>query len=180
MKLLSALLLIAAATPPTANSVGAPPLPVIPMTRAIALDGHAVELPRDLGHSATVLILGFGRNSADTTTTWQKATHNALGNTPGVVFYDMQMLAEAPALIRPVIIRAIKRQVPEAVRPNFVPLTSDLDGWRQVAGFTPDAPDAAYVMLVDSSGRIRWQTHEPFTQARFDQLANAARTLPTK
>jgi hypothetical protein len=179
MNLLSALLLLVAATPP-ATSVGAPPLQIIPITRAVALDGHAVELPRDLGHSATVLILGFGRNSADTTTTWQKATHLALGNTPGVTFYDMQMLAEAPSLIRPIIIRAIKKQVPDALRRNFVPLTSDLDGWRQVAGFTPDAPDAAYVMLVDSAGRIRWQTHEPFTQARFDQLANAARTLPAK
>jgi hypothetical protein len=32
-------------------------------------------------------------------------------------------------------------------------------------------------LLVDRSGNVLWQTHEPYSQARFDQLAEAARKL---
>ena len=89
----------------------------------------------------------------------------------------MPFLEDAPSLIRPLIVRAIRKQVPDILKPRFVPLTSGEAEWKQAAGFTSTAPDAAYVLLVDRSGGILWQTHEPFSQARFYQLATAARAL---
>ena len=92
----------------------------------------------------------------------------------------MPFLEDAPSFIRPLIVRAIRKQVPDVLKPRFVPLTSGESAWKQSAGFTPTAPDAAYILLVDHSGRILWQTHEPFSQARFDQLATTARDLATR
>jgi hypothetical protein len=163
--LLSALLLSAPALAAT-----------IPSATGTALDGHTVLLPRDLSPQATILILGFSRNSQDTTTAWEKPVRTSLAS-PNITFFDMPFLEDAPSLIRPLILRAIRKQVPEALKPRFVPLTAGESAWKQAAGFTPTAPDAAYILLVDRSGRILWQTHEQYSQARFDQLASNARAL---
>ena len=149
----------------------------IPATRGIALDGHAVTLPADLPGRASILILGFGRNSADATTAWEKQVQNTLASTPGIGYYDMPMLAEVPSMVRPLVLRSIRKQVPTQLHPNFVPLTSDLDAWKQVTGFTDTAPDAAYVLLVDRSGSVLWKTHDPITPTRFDELSQAARKI---
>jgi hypothetical protein len=154
----------------------ASPPGTIPPASGTALDGHSVSLPRDLAPRATVLILGFSQHSADATTAWEKPVRSALAG-PAISFYDMPFLEDAPSLVRPIIVHAIRKQVPDAVRPHFLPLTSGESAWKQTSGFTSAAPDAAYVLLVDRNGNVLWQTHEPFSQARFDQLAEAARSL---
>lgn len=183
LALTSALLLLHAAA-------GTTPSPtIIPPSQGTALNGRAVILPRDLPGRASILILGFSQHSADSTTAWEKPVRNnlasantpgataAIGDRPAIGFLDMPFLEEAPSLIRPIIIRSIRKQVPDPVRPWFVPLTSGEAAWKQLTGFTPTAPDAAYVLLVDRNGQVRWQTHEAFSQPRFEELATAARQL---
>lgn len=166
------------------TAAGSTPSPtIIPPSQGTALDGRAVVLPRDLPGRASILILGFSQHSADSTTAWEKPVRNSLAspNTPGdrpaIGFLDMPFLEEAPSLIRPIIVRSIRKQVPDPVRPWFVPLTSGEAAWKQLSGFSASQPDAAYVLLVDRNGKVRWQTHEAFNQARFDELATAARSL---
>ena len=148
----------------------------IPTASGTALDGHTVVLPRDLNSPATILILGFTQHSADSTTAWEKPIRASLAAT-AINYFDIPFLEDAPSFIRPMIIRSIRKQVPEALRPHFVPLTSRESAWKQISGFTPTASDAAYVLLVDRNGNVRWQTHEAFTPARFDELATATRKL---
>jgi hypothetical protein len=159
------------------TATAATPVAVIPASTGTALDGHSIILPRDLAGRATVLILGFSRNSADSTTAWEKPVRTSLATNPAIGFYDIPFLQDAPSFIRPLILRSIRKQVPDALKPNFVPLTSGQASWKQLTGFTSAAPDAAYVLLVDHSGNVLWQTHEAFTPARFDELATAARKL---
>jgi len=171
-----AILLFAATTllftvPPQARAAA----PAIPITHGTALDGHAVSLPQDL-KQATVLILGFSRNSADATTAWEKAVHASLAAS----YFDMPMLASAPAFVRPIIVHSIRKQVPNPIWPNFMPLTSDESGWKQAAGFSPAAPDAAYILLVDHTGAVHWQTHDPLTPDRLAQLGAEVRKLTSE
>jgi hypothetical protein len=141
---------------------------IIPPAQGTALDGHSVTLPRDLPARATILILGFSQHSADSTTIWEKSVRNNLVSPPSIGFLDMPFLEAAPSLIRPIIVRSIRKQVPDTVRPWFVPLTSGEAAWKQLSGFSASAPDAAYVLLVDRNGQVRWQTHEAFSPARFN------------
>ena len=149
----------------------------IPTTTGTALDGHTVTLPRDLTAPATILILGFSHASSDTTTAWEKPVRTTLATTPAIGFYDIPFLQDAPAFIRPLILRSIRKQVPDVLKPHFIPITVNEAAWKQIAAFTPSAPDAAYVLLIDHSGNIHWQTHEPFTPARFNELSTAAHQL---
>jgi hypothetical protein len=128
----------------------------IPPTQAAALDGHKVSLPADLPGRANVLIVGFGRNSADATTPWEKAVRTQLAKPGAIGFYDMAMLAEVPGFVRPMVVRAIRHKV---------------------AGYAADQPEAAYVLLVDRSGHVVWSTHAAFTPVGFAELSKRAQDL---
>ena len=149
----------------------------IPTTTGTALDGHTVTLPRDLTAPATILILGFTHASSDATTAWEKSIRASLATTPAIDYYDIAFLQDAPAFIRPAILHSIRKQVPDTLKPHFLPLTTNQSAWKQAANFSPVTPDAAYVLLIDRSGTIRYQTHDPFTPARLNELATAAHTL---
>lgn len=152
----------------------------IPPANGTALDGHKISLPDDLPGRASILILGFSKDSQNTTTAWEIPIRNSLAGTPAIGYLDIPFLEDAPSLIRPVILRSIRKQVPDIVKPNFVPLTSGEAAWKQATAFTPAAPNAAYVLLVDKSGTIRWQTHEPYSPTLFAQLTQAAKKLSTE
>jgi hypothetical protein len=158
------------------SATAAAPVATIPAATGTALDGRTITLPRDLNR-ATVLILGFSKDSSDATTAWEKPVRTTLAVNPTIGFYDIPFLEDAPSFIRPFILRSIRKQVPDALKPNFVPLTSGQSDWKHLTGFTSAAPDAAYVLLVDRTGQVLWQTHDPFTPARFEELASAARRL---
>ena len=141
------------------------------------MDGHRVELPRQLPGRATVLIVGFGRHSQNATTAWEKPVRLQLAHPPTIGFYDMAMIAEVPSFIRPLVLRSIRHAVPDVLQPNFIPLADQEDAWKRVAGYAPDQPEAAYVLLVDSTGNVRWSTHAAFSPAGFAQLTQAAQQM---
>lgn len=128
---------------------------------------------------ANILILGFTRSSPHATTEWEKQVRLSLFTTPGIGFLDIAFLEDAPSFVRPLIVHSLKNFVPDVVRPHFLPLTTQEAAWKQIAGFSGKDPDAAYVLLLDGSGRVHWQTHQPFSPARFSDLAAAARQLAT-
>jgi hypothetical protein len=159
-------------------SASAPGQDKIPAVHAQALDGRTVDLPRDL-HPATVLILGFSQGSQDATTAWEKQVRTGLAS-PTVGFYDMPMLASIPSFVRSFVMRSIRKKVPDVLKPNFLPLTQDEEAWKQVAGFAKEAPDAAYVLVVDREGIVRWQTHAAATAAGVAELAQQAHAVAAR
>ena len=126
---------------------------------------------------ATVLIIGFGRHSKDATTAWEKPVRLQLAHTPAIGFFDIAMISEVPSFARGFVLRAIRKDVPDVLKPNFLPLTDGEDAWKHVAGYADNQPEAAYVLLVDAAGKVRWSTHEPYTPAGFSQLTQAAQHL---
>ncbi len=163
-----------AQTTPLLQPASAPRIPTVHTT---ALDGHSVDLPGALPGRATVLILGFGRHSANATTAWEKPVRTQLAQTPAIGFYDMAMLAQIPSFARSFALRSIRKQVPDVLQPNFLPLFDHEDEWKRIAGYSADQPEAAYLLLVDSTGAVRWSTHEAFSAAGFAHLRTLAQTL---
>ena len=149
----------------------------IPSTHTTALNGHPIDLPANLPGRATVLILGFGRHSAEATTAWEKPVRTQLAQTPAIGFYDMAMLAAVPSFARSFVLRSVRKQVPDVLKPNFLPLFDQEKEWKQVTGYTPDQPEAAYLLLVDRTGEVRWSTHEAYSPAAFAHLRDLAQRL---
>ncbi len=149
----------------------------IPVTKVNNLSGQAISLPGGLPARATVLILGFGRHSQDATTAWERPVRTQLAKPGWIGFYDMAMLAEVPGFMRPLVLRAVKHEVPDVLKPNFLPLTEDEDAWKRVAGYAQDQPEAGYVMLVDRTGRVQWSTHAAYSPIAFAELRRRAEDL---
>ena len=165
------------ASPQPASALQPASAPRIPATHTTALDGHSVDLPGTLPGRATVLILGFGRHSADATTAWEKPVRTQLAHAPAIGFFDMAMLAEIPSFAHSFALHSIRKQVPDVLKPNFLPLFDHENEWKRVAGYSADQPEAAYLLLVDSNGAVRWSTHEAFSPAGFARLRDLAQTL---
>ncbi len=152
----------------------------VPAVQTTTLDGHALALPQGLPAPATVLILGFGRHSQDATTAWEKPVRLQLAHLPGIGFYDMAMIAEVPGFARGFVLHSIRKAVPDVLKPNFVPLVDHEDEWKHAAGYVSDQSEAAYVLLVDHAGKVRWSTHAAFTPGGFAQLTQAAQQLASE
>jgi hypothetical protein len=151
----------------------------IPATRGTALDGHTVTLPHDLS-AATILILGFSKNSEANSTAWEKAIIANLAAPPVITYFDIPILADAPSFVRPMILHSMRKQIPDALKPSFLPLTDNESAWKQAASYTASAPDAAYILLVDRTGVVRWQTHEAYNAVVVAQLSFAAKKLSSE
>ena len=144
----------------------------IPATQAAALDDHTVTLPHDLSPT-TVFIVGFSKKSSDNTTPWEKAVRTQLSTRPGIGFYEIAMLAEVPRFIRGLVVRSLRKEVPDVLKPRFLPLFTDEDAWKRAAAFDPAAPDAPYIVVVDAQGNVKWRTHASFSAKEFGALQGA-------
>jgi hypothetical protein len=148
----------------------------IPSTEAKTLDGSTITIPHDLT-TPTVLLIGFSRKSADQTTAWQKHLHAALTPKSNVRVFDIAMLAAVPQMMRGLVTRTIRKQVPDQFEHDFLVVTMNETEWKQAAHFDPKAPDAAYVLLLNPRGEILWHTHETATPAAITQLTTRAQAI---
>ncbi len=144
---------------------------IVPPTEAHSLDGRTVRFPVDLQRS-TVLVLGFSRSSSANLTTWDKALRADATNGPAA-FYDIPVLAAVPEFARAFVVKSIRREIPAVARPSFLTISDHEAEWKQAARFDTHAPDAAYVLLVNNSGQVLWQTHEAYSAEQLAALRRA-------
>ncbi len=140
----------------------------VPQTQAFALDGHPVEIPRNLT-GPTIFIVGFSRASADATTAWEIPVRRNLAN-DRLSFYDLPVLERVPGFLHGWVVRSLKGKVPLVLQSRFLPVFSGEAEWKQACGYDDKAPDAAYVLLTDRDGKVLWRTHEPYSAAGFADL----------
>src|SRR5215813_14705014 len=73
--------------------------------------------------------------------------------------YEIAMLESAPRLVRPMIMHGMRSGVPKPEQDRFLPLFYGEMEWKQIAGFTKEADDQAYLLLVNSDGTMHWAGH---------------------
>jgi hypothetical protein len=156
---------ILCAPPPASASDTNPRIPAIHGT---TFSDAKVDLPEDLRGKVGVLVLGFSQGSRDGVTVWGKRLAADYYDSPTVAYYEMPCLASVPKFMRGFVEGRIKASVSDRGRPHFLPLTEDEPSWRALAHYT--APDAAYILLVDGTGTVRWQTQGPPTDTTYAAL----------
>jgi hypothetical protein len=142
----------------------------IPTTHGTSLSGKDIVLPQDIRANYTILILGFSQKSSEPSRDWVKQIVPAFAEDRNVAWYQMPVLASVPRMVRGIIVRAIKREVPDTIQPNFVPIYENEDQWKQAAGYRE--PDDAYVLVAHGS-TVVWKTHGAATPERVRALKEA-------
>ena len=112
------------------------------------------------------MVIGFTHSSQNQTKAWAARLQHEFPT------YSIAVLEDAPRLVRGMAVHGMKGGVPEDQRDHFVVIYHNEKELKQAAGF--DAPDDAYVLLLDKDGAIRWSFHGPVTDAAVGELKSQA------
>ncbi len=132
------------------------------------LAGQRVVLPDAAAGKVAILILGFTRASKEPTGEWRQKIQAELGRAIGLEVYTMPVLEEVPAFVRGMVISGIRRGTPESQRDHFVPVLHNEAEWKKLVNYKE--ADDAYLVVLDRSGKIAYQTHGPLTAQSYAQL----------
>jgi len=140
----------------------------IPKAQGTTLAGAAVTLPDALKGKVGVLVVGFSHASQGQVEAWGRRLAKDYGQSAGVAYFEIPMLAGAPKMLRGMIVKSMSKSVPEGERPHFLPLMEGEPVWRVAAHYSE--PDDAYVLLVNGDGIVEWQTEGDATDAAYATL----------
>ena len=105
-----------------------------------------------------VLVIGFTRESNESTRAWSERLDAALGfpdPPPDVVpVYSIAVVEGAPRLVLGMMRRMMRRAIPEEQHERFLLVEREADAWRAIAADAEAADEAAHVLRLDASGRI--------------------------
>ncbi len=109
-----------------------------------------ITVPDDLPAGA-LLIVGFSRGSNAQTEPWRKRVDADAELAP--LAYSVLVLEGAPRWVRGLIVRGVRRAMPDDQHDSVLVVTQDGDAWRAWVGFEPESQDAAYVVRLDGLGK---------------------------
>jgi hypothetical protein len=146
----------------------------IPRSQGTTLTGTMVVFPDVLKGKVGVLLVGFSRDSKTQVAAWGKRLEADYGKSDDVVYFEMPMIGGAPRLVRGMIVKSMSSSVPAAERPHFLPMVEGEPAWRAVAHY--DKPNDAYVLLLDGTGTVEWQTEGDATDTSYATLKRQIET----
>ena len=130
---------------------------VVPHAEAETLSGKKIVLPdANIGHPA-IFIVGSSHAGGESAGRWDKELRQDFSSDSNLRILSVAELQDAPRLVRGMIRHGMRGKVPQNEQDSFVLLYQDEEIWRKLADFSE--ADDAYILLVDSTGKIRWRTH---------------------
>lgn len=153
----------------TVLSVGDP----LPALSGEDLTGRKIELPRAAAGNVTLLIAGFTYNSRFAVEDWAKRFKQEFIRLPGVAFYEIPMIGGFARLGKWWIDSGMRRGTPAADHSRVITIYRDTGDWKKRLQFNDK--DAAYLILLDRQGRIRWLHSGKMDDRVWQSLASATR-----
>ena len=147
----------------------------LPRLQEENLAGKQIVLPDAASGKVAVLVFGFTHASQTTTGAWAKQIRGDFGKSAGFELYQLAVLEEAPRFIRGMITSGIKKGVPEDERANFVPVMHSEAELKKLVAYKE--PDDAYLIVLDRSGRVAFQTHGATPEPNYAQLRAKVESL---
>ncbi len=160
----SSLHAVAAAAP----SPGVPAPSQIPNLNADTLAGMHVHLPADLQGKRAVLVLAFNKGARSQVRDWGVRLDKDFSRSPDVLYFDMPVIAAVPHFLRSYVLHSMAAELSDRGKQHFLPIPDNESRWRALAGYKD--PNLAYILVIDSSGQVEWQTSGPLTAAAYTAL----------
>ena len=145
----------------------------MPKTASESLAGLQVTLPDSLKGHPSVVIIGFSKSSQDLVKAWDARARKHLGGAFDV--YQVAVLEDAPSFIRGMIKHAMKGSTPEDRQSHFLVVVKGEAELKIAAAFAQVGEP--YLLLLDSTGEIRWRTHGPVSDAALKELTDKVQGL---
>jgi len=162
MTILSAILMASAliSTAPIGSTL--PPL------RGEFLTGRQAQLPEAASGRVALLALGFTYNSRFPVEAWIGRFRKDFGSNPQVTFYEIPMIGGMARMGKWFIDSGMRKGTPKSDQENVITVYGDTDSWKQRMGY--ESPDAAYLVLLDKHGVVRWRSSGAFNEGAYKDL----------
>jgi hypothetical protein len=162
MNILPTILMASALVSPLTN--GKP----LPQLKGEFLTGREAQLPDAASGRVALLALGFTYNSRFPVEAWIGRFRKDFGSNPQVTFYEIPMIGGMARLGKWFIDSGMRKGTPKSDQENVVTVYSGTDSWKQRVGYA--SPDAAYLILLDKHGTVRWRSSGAFDEKSYREL----------
>jgi hypothetical protein len=140
----------------------------MPLLRGEFLTGRQAQLPEAASGRVALLALGFTYNSRFPVEAWIGRFRKDFGTNPQVTFFEIPMIGGIARLGKWFIDSGMRKGTPRSDQENVITVYGGTDSWKQRMGY--QAPDAAYLLLLDKHGVVRWRYSGSFDEEAYKDL----------
>jgi len=141
----------------------------MPVLKGEFLTGRPAVLPDAASGRVALLALGFTYDSRFAVEAWVGRFRKDFGDNPQVTFYEVPMIGGMARLGKWFIDSGMRRGTPKKDQENVITVYGGTDSWKQRLGF--QSPDAAYMLLVDQRGVVRWRHSGQFDEKAYYEMS---------
>ena len=141
----------------------------LPPLRGEFLTGRQAQLPEAASGRVALLALGFTYNSRFQVEAWIGRFRKDFGENPHVTFYEIPMIGGMARLGKWFIDSGMRKGTPRSDQENVITVYGGTDSWKQHMGY--QSPDAAYLVLLDKHGAVRWRHSGTFDEEAYKDLS---------
>jgi len=140
----------------------------LPELRGEFLTGREVVLPQAAEGRVALLLLGFTYQSRFAVEAWAEKFRAQFGSDSRFTFYEVPMIGGMARLAKWFIDSGMRRGTPEKDSEHVVTVYRRTDSWKQRVRFVN--PDAAYLILLDRTGKVVWRHRGASEDGAFQTL----------
>jgi len=140
----------------------------MPQLKGEFLTGRQAQLPDAASGRVALLALGFTYNSRFPVEAWIGRFRKDFGNDPQVTFYEIPMIGGMTHMGKWFIDSGMRKGTPRSDQENVITVYGGTDSWKQRVDYA--LPDAAYLVLLDKHGAVRWRNSGAFEEKAYKDL----------
>ena len=149
----------------------------MPVLKGEFLTGRQAVLPESSSGKLALLALGFTYDSRFAVEAWVGRFRREFGAKPQVTFYEVPMIGGVARLGKWFIDSGMRKGTPVKDHENVITVYGGTEPWKRRLGF--QAAGAAYLILLDQHGVVRWRHNGAFDEEAFKQLSAQVTALTT-
>lgn len=144
-----------------------------PTVQGSNLAGKEYTLPADFEGELNIVAVAFQMWHQNEVDTWAPLLTELERRLPGLRTYELPVIRPLNRFSQWMIDQGMRSGIPDrTTRSRTITLYLDKERFRQAVGLPNE--DHIYVLLVDRSGRVYWQTSGPYTPEKAASLLGAA------
>jgi hypothetical protein len=141
----------------------------MPVLKGEFLTGRPAVLPDAASGRVALLALGFTYDSRFAVEAWVGRFRKDFGDNPQVTFYEVPMIGGMARLGKWFIDSGMRKGTPKKDQENVVTVYGGTDPWKHRLDF--QSPNAAYLLLLDQHGMVRWRHSGEFDRKAYDEMS---------
>lgn len=144
----------------------------LPVLSGDYLSGRKAVLPDAAKDKVALLALGFTYESRHAVEAWTGRFRKDFYKEAAATFYEIPMIGGVGRLGRWFIDGGMRKGTPKELHENVVTVYGGTGPWKRRLNFKD--PDAAYLILIDRTGTVRWLHAGKFDESIYGDLSSMA------